>query len=439
MTRRFLCMLVLLGMMFSIFACGARSDGENSASDELEIYRIINREESTYGAVLETESYTLKKGDDRLHTALNLLEQTPYKDGLKKALPDGVSILSYSMDAGELTLELSGEYLKLSGMEKTLADYSMVLTLCALEDVDAVSVYVEGQPVSEGMTENDVLLYDTETDPHNKQIRLYFSMTGGRYLTQEYHTLSVDKEISIERYVMEELLRGPNSPGMYSSIPQGTRLLEISTEDGECTVELSYEFYRNRPSDRQSERLAVYTIVNSLTALTNIDSVRIRVEGWDEGVYYAIDLSRPLERNDSIVYSEDPGDNTEDVNMYFVSDDGKLVSLPRTIELDGYISLEQNVAQQLMSDSGEAGYASAFFAGNTVISAVTKDSVCIVDVSKAFFAGLTYSETDVQIAALTATLTSLNGVEYVRLTLDGGDAVFNGRNYSGLMSVTKNN
>ena len=57
----------------------------------------------------------------------------PADPALGRSVPRDVSIESYSLENGELTLSLSEGYLSLEGMEKTLTDYCITLSVVGID------------------------------------------------------------------------------------------------------------------------------------------------------------------------------------------------------------------------------------------------------------------------------------------------------------------
>jgi hypothetical protein len=92
---------------------------------------------------------------------------------------------------------------------------------------------------------------------------------------------------AVARAAMNALLDGPNnaemsvSPAMYTSIPDGTRLLDISIADGLATVDLTSEF-ASASADNQVDA-ATSQVVFTLTQFTTVKRVRIQVDGVSQG------------------------------------------------------------------------------------------------------------------------------------------------------------
>lgn len=95
---------------------------------------------------------------------LRCLLAGPEEEGLYSPFPPGVFLRSWYQEDGVVHIDLSEAYGGLSGMELTLADYSIALTLCQLPGVEGVSITVENDPMlfryRQVLSPGDVLLDD---------------------------------------------------------------------------------------------------------------------------------------------------------------------------------------------------------------------------------------------------------------------------------------
>ena len=92
----------------------------------------------------------------------------------------------------------------------------------------------------------------------------------------------------------------PVAPPLVSAIPPGTTLRALFiTAKGDAYVDLSREFTAAHPGGTVNELLAVYTIVNALTAnLPAVSGVQLLVDGKTVDTLAGhVDLRRPLARN----------------------------------------------------------------------------------------------------------------------------------------------
>lgn len=245
------------------------------------------------------ESRGVLEGAGILETALNAVMSRPQDGSLRSPFPEGVTLLSHSIDGGAIALYMSDTYADMPQGDKVIARACLVLTLCALEGIDSVSVFVGDVPDISGVKAEDIQIANTQLNPHSKQIRLFFAHSS-ETLMEERRDITIDDDRELAYYVMEELLSGPLSDELYSTIPEGSRLLSLTIEGRTCIVDLSHEFIDNKPQSESQEELAIYSIVNSLTALTTIDRVQFLVEGKRLEQYYSIEIFNPITNNTDI-------------------------------------------------------------------------------------------------------------------------------------------
>ena len=418
--------LLLSGCAPGLFGSGG---GQGSQDRVLTVYRLA--EDGTGGELTGRELCPLPEdAGSEVRAAVELFASPSAAEGLTCALPEGVTVEDWSLDNGAVTLTLSEGFLQASPMDRTAAALCATLTLCGLEGVKSVNVAAGGQTLFSGLVPADALLRDTDQDPSVRQLRLYFADSAGRYLTSEYHSLTLAEDAAADRYVMEELLRGPNSPELSAAVPAGTRLLSCRTRDGVCTVDLSAAFYEDRPDTALGERLALYSIVNSLTSLPQVDSVRLLVEGQPVDRYVYRSLAEPLVRNGRAVMAAGTGPDTADVDLYLPLPGLEAIGpLPWQVALEGYASLPEAVLAALMS-AAEPGYPTVF-PGGAGGAVTVSEGVCSVALPESFFASVPRQALPAAIQSVAATLQALGGVDQVRFTLDGGPAVFEGTDWSG--------
>lgn len=104
--------------------------------------------ESDVEAALVAEDRTLSPEEDAVEGLLNSLLEGPQGETLRRTIPEGVTLRGWTLENGLLTVDFSGRYGSLSGVALTLADYSVVLTLSQLEEVETVMITAEGDLLS---------------------------------------------------------------------------------------------------------------------------------------------------------------------------------------------------------------------------------------------------------------------------------------------------
>jgi len=71
------------------------------------------------------------------------------------------------------------------------------------------------------------------------------------------------------------LIKGPKVAGLKPTIPEGTKLRSaIKIEGDVAIVDFTKEFRDNHPGGKAEERMTIYSVVNSLTELKEINKVK---------------------------------------------------------------------------------------------------------------------------------------------------------------------
>jgi hypothetical protein len=128
------------------------------------------------------------------------------------------------------------------------------------------------------------------------------------YLFAGERLVAVQREIpqtlAVGRAAVEQTIVGPSqaeesaSPGLFTSIPDGTTLLGLEVKDGLATVNLSKEFESGGGSSSMFGRLA--QIVYALTQFPTVDRVAFELDGLPVTVFSGegIVLDKPSVRAD---------------------------------------------------------------------------------------------------------------------------------------------
>jgi germination protein M len=149
-----------------------------------------------------------------------------------------------------------------------------------------------------------------------RSVSLYFGYDTGTEakLAEESREITADE--NIYKTCIEELIKGPESSGLYPTIPSNVRVNLVKVSDGTATVDFSKEIITNFeeiPHSSTTEVLAIYSIVNTLTEFEEINKVQITVEGKDtgeiDGLYVEdfwghVGIYEDFERNEDIIYKE---------------------------------------------------------------------------------------------------------------------------------------
>jgi len=118
-----------------------------------------------------------------------------------------------------------------------------------------------------------------------QNVGLYFAVEseGDFYLSAE--TRSIKPSPNIYQASLEQLVDGPKSSHLYATLPAGTRVIQVQVKDQLAIVDFSSDILTDTsiPHSSTTEKLALYSIVNTLTQFEEISRVKITIEGKSSG------------------------------------------------------------------------------------------------------------------------------------------------------------
>lgn len=295
-TVALLCMLTLLMLAFN--GCSQREQKEKS-----DYYIYYLNKEKTKNVPVDYEPQS-EKDEEVISDMILKLSQNP--DSVDYVRPLGSTrILSWSLENGQLQLNFGSEYSQLDSIIEVLCRAAVVRTLIQVGSVDSISFYVGDAPLMDKSgTPVGLMTAESFIENPGEQINsiqtatltLYFANAEGTGLVQEVQERHYNSNISLEKLVMEQLIAGPIGGNGMSAIPAGTKLVSVSVLDGVCFVNLDGGFLNQ--NFEIEEGVVIYSIVNSLAELPNVNKVQISVNG-DTNMNYRekFSLTTVYERN----------------------------------------------------------------------------------------------------------------------------------------------
>lgn len=250
---------------------------------------------------------------------LDKLQEAPENAEYKCVLPENVTLLDHNLENGQLYLYFDANYYQMEKVYEVLCRAAIVRTVCQLPGIDYVAFFVNDQSLLDsnqtpvGLMSAELFIENAgeQINTYNSvTLNLYFANANGDKLVKERDTFNYSSNISIEKLVVEQLIKGPVSDYTYPCIPPETKVLNITTKDGTCYVNLDGGFLVQGYD--VAEAVPVYSIVNSLVELQNINKVQILINGETPKVYREkISFETIFERDMDLVEDIKPTDETE--------------------------------------------------------------------------------------------------------------------------------
>lgn len=295
MKRAYIIMLLLMATVLT--SCSGKQKNESKAKNEYQIYYIDSK---SSGIVSEGYATIGTTKEELVVELLRLLQKEPGNMIYKKAIPETVSILDYRIVDGQLILNFDTKYSDLKGIPEVLCRATIVKTLCQIPGIDFVLFNVNGQPLIDsngnqiGLMTAEFFIENTGAEI-NYKVTLYFANEKGDLLKKTTRNIFYTGSSSIEELVINQIINGPTENGLYATVPAGTTLLNVSTKESICYVDLNEKFLEKLPS--VTENVAIYSIVNSLVELPGINKVQFRINGEPVQSFHNTNLDVLFERN----------------------------------------------------------------------------------------------------------------------------------------------
>ena len=122
----------------------------------------------------------------------------------------------------------------------------------------------------------------SEVQERQTLVTLYFQNKENKNIMPEARMIDV-KELLINPYktLVNLLLEGPKNDKLQKLIPEGTALIDANIEGNTAILNFSKEFVQGVKLGKEQEEKIINSIVNTLTELSEIDDVKIKIEGKD--------------------------------------------------------------------------------------------------------------------------------------------------------------
>lgn len=272
--------LILLTIFIMLLAA-CSSDEEGMA---INIY-YVNSDENA----LVQDEYFLKAEEleSQVEEALAVLKDADHNVNYHSAIPENVPVEEFRIRNRQVDLVFGKAYEELPKGREVLLRAAVVQTLVQIPNVSFVSFYIGDAPLTTlsgdviGLMRAEDFVQNTGSILKTYQttdLKLYFATVDGTELTMEKRSnVRYGSNTSIEKLVVEQLMKGTTKEGHRSTIQANAKLLGVSVKEGVCYVNFDSSFLTE--GFNQVPEVTIYSIVNSIIANGNATKVQILVDG----------------------------------------------------------------------------------------------------------------------------------------------------------------
>lgn len=310
-----ICICSLIACLIAVNICMSGCGGRNDAGYFVYYVNMSKTALVPVSVSIETEAPASEQAQrllDEMNTVRKRGEYSPAK-------PDNVVIENFILDGSSAYIYFTDSYGTMDAATEVLYRAAVVKTLTQIEEIEYVAFYIAGAPASYangnviGMMSSDDFIDSSDSSAADVKwcdLKLYFANAKGDKLVPAVVSVAYNKNVPVERVVVEQLIAGPNTSEYYRTLPENLRLLGISITEGVCYVNLDASFLNGLVN--AVDMIPVYSIVNSLCELDTVKQVQILVNGEANRMYReSISLERRFTANPDIVQTSSTQQQTQ--------------------------------------------------------------------------------------------------------------------------------
>ncbi|MCI7740298.1 MAG: GerMN domain-containing protein [Lachnospiraceae bacterium] len=307
------CMSMALLLLVSGVLTGCKFDFQRKEIKEAKhhLYYISADEtelvEEAYKPKEETPQAMMKE-------LMQFLKADEASDGHLPLLPADVKVTTHAITEGTLTLDFNEAYRSMKPTREVLTRAGVVKLFVQLPDIKYVKFTVEGKELadSNGMPisimNNETFMEYSGENINSYQyatIDLYFTNEDGTKLIPEERTVYYNSNVPLEKVVLEQLMKGPETEGVYPTLPSHLTILGVTTDSGNCYFNLDSAFLEDALPTADSS-IAIYSIVNSIVDDCRAKRVQISINGENNLVFKdSIQLDQFFAKNSKLIQKEE--------------------------------------------------------------------------------------------------------------------------------------
>lgn len=288
---------LFLLLFFQLLGCTSESTPQEGV-------RVYYRQLSRSAIGSYTYSIVSSEQNDQITELWTQLQKSdPEKDRIS-LVPSDLEMVRFAVENSSLELYFDSSYQNMDTVSELLLRAGIVRTFCQVDGIESVTFFVDEKPLTNSayaplgaQTAADYvdIIGNGLSSQKKTTLTLYYANEEGTALVKKIQDVVYESSYSIEKDVINRLIQGPFTDGCCRTLPPNLQLISIGVKDKICYVNFDSSFLTDALAI--DGNLIVYSIVNSLTELPDVQRVQIMVDGDSNIAFRDISLENPLERN----------------------------------------------------------------------------------------------------------------------------------------------
>lgn len=291
--KRILRIFLTAVLVFILAGCG-NSGGEAGTDLNGSGGNLINIYYTKDNKVLKSDTWYQLKQPDSVTASIEEVMTV-----LIKEFGGRIPSYTYMLDDKNnvsLGLTLDGSYAKEDYLLMMAAVSNTIFQIDDIESIDISMIDSDGEIMAGDLVMRDSFYfydYPVEDSYNAMDISIFTANGDGTGLIRSQIVVYAEPNVSAEEKIVSYLATS-------GTIPRNTKVNSVSVNAGVCYLDLNSTFEDNL-SDIKSD-VVVYSVVNSITSLPNIDKVQILIDGENIDSYrQTVDIEVPLIFNNDIL------------------------------------------------------------------------------------------------------------------------------------------
>jgi len=297
--------IMIFFMIATLFPFISGCGKEELSGEIYQVYYISSDESSIVPIDVGIE---LTETGDIVTYLIECLSDVGEAANMLPVLSETTGFSSVSLQGFQVTVDFNETIMQLPNYDNVLIRAALTRTLTQVKGVNTVCCTVNGAPMLDSMgmpigpmTANTFIENaGTQINPdENTVLNLYFASEDGNSLVKVKRNVTYNSNISLDKLVVEQLLLGPIDGEIGMPVMNtDTKVMGVTTQDGTCYVNLNSAFLNS--NGNITTDVAIYSIVDSLIELGNINKVQFYIDGeadvtFRETVNFTTQFSRNLD------------------------------------------------------------------------------------------------------------------------------------------------
>ena len=258
-----------------------------TTNEKITIFLINSSEEELSQVRVNVDNASLKTQVDDV---LDYLSEGVDDPSYLPTLDDRYMIGKINIENNNLILDMDRSFQSMGTLEHLYLKASLIKSLTNIDGVDSVEFYVAGYPMRDSSGKLYGPYYSSDVSTNEmmeeekvtiKTITLYFPDAQGESLVPVTRQIEVSNFDNLEMKVLEELMILPETDSLELALPmpEETVVKSVRVSNGICYIDFNAAFKSKHYGGSTGETMTVYSIVNTITELSNISRVQFLIEG----------------------------------------------------------------------------------------------------------------------------------------------------------------